>query len=85
MKDWRKTHRHNCGEYSPLEIKPPRHPDKDPSFLIAYMPLNFGIDARAGREAAAKESKVIDDGRPPMATTSITMSPLLTFGSQTSA
>src|SRR5712692_491806 len=30
-------------------------PDKDPSFLVAYMPLNFGTDARTGREAAAKE------------------------------
>jgi Protein of unknown function (DUF499) len=30
-------------------------PDKDPSFLIAYMPLNFGTDARSGREAAGKE------------------------------
>jgi hypothetical protein len=30
-------------------------PDKEPSFLIAYMPLNFGTDARSGREAAAKE------------------------------
>ena len=30
-------------------------PDKEPSFLIAYMPLNFGTDARTGREAAAKE------------------------------
>jgi hypothetical protein len=29
--------------------------DKDPSFLVAYMPLNFGTDARAGREAAAKD------------------------------
>jgi len=30
-------------------------PDKEPSFLIAYMPLNFGTAARSGREAAAKE------------------------------
>src|SRR5258708_21713900 len=30
-------------------------PDKDPSFLVAYMPLNFGTEARAGREVAAKE------------------------------
>ncbi len=30
-------------------------PDKEPSFLIAYMPLNFGTDARSGREAAAKD------------------------------
>jgi Protein of unknown function (DUF499) len=30
-------------------------PDKEPSFLIAYLPLNFGTDARSGREAAAKE------------------------------
>jgi hypothetical protein len=30
-------------------------PDKEPSFLIAYMPLNFGADARSGREAAAKQ------------------------------
>ncbi|MGH9739044.1 MAG: DUF499 domain-containing protein [Candidatus Acidiferrales bacterium] len=30
-------------------------PDKEPSFIIAYMPLDFGIDARTGREAAAKE------------------------------
>jgi hypothetical protein len=30
-------------------------PDKEPSFLIAYMSLNFGTDARSGREAAAKE------------------------------
>jgi len=30
-------------------------PDKEPSFLIAYMPLGFGTDARSGREAAAKE------------------------------
>jgi len=30
-------------------------PDKEPLFLIAYMPLNFGTDARSGREAAAKE------------------------------
>jgi uncharacterized protein DUF499 len=30
-------------------------PDKEPSFLVAYMPLNFGTDARSGREAAAKE------------------------------
>jgi len=29
-------------------------PDKEPLFLIAYMPLNFGADARTGREAAAK-------------------------------
>jgi hypothetical protein len=30
-------------------------PDKEPSFLIAYMPLNFGVDAHIGREAAAKD------------------------------
>jgi hypothetical protein len=30
-------------------------PDKDPSFMVAYMPLDFGLDARTGREAAAKE------------------------------
>ena len=30
-------------------------PDKDPSFLIAYMTLNFGTDVRTGREAAARE------------------------------
>jgi hypothetical protein len=30
-------------------------PDKEASFLIAYMPLNFGADAHSGREAAAKE------------------------------
>ncbi|MGA7794652.1 MAG: DUF499 domain-containing protein, partial [Candidatus Acidiferrales bacterium] len=30
-------------------------PDKEPSFLIAYMPLDFGTAARSGREAAAKE------------------------------
>jgi hypothetical protein len=30
-------------------------PDKDPSFLIAYMPLDFGTATRSGREAAAKE------------------------------
>jgi hypothetical protein len=30
-------------------------PDKEPSFMVAYMPLDFGIDARTGREAAAKE------------------------------
>jgi hypothetical protein len=30
-------------------------PDKEPSFLIAYTPLNSGADARGGREAAAKE------------------------------
>src|SRR5271157_5266065 len=29
--------------------------DKEPSFMVAYMSLNFGTDARAGREAAAKE------------------------------
>ncbi|MGO9271901.1 MAG: DUF499 domain-containing protein [Terriglobia bacterium] len=29
-------------------------PDKEPQFLIAYMPLNFGIDERSGREVAAK-------------------------------
>src|SRR5207247_727259 len=29
-------------------------PDKEPSFLIAYLPLNFGIEAHTGREAAAK-------------------------------
>src|SRR5579864_965977 len=30
-------------------------PDTEPSFLIAYMPLDFGTAARNGREAAAKE------------------------------
>ena len=30
-------------------------PDKEPSFLVAYMPLNFGVDAHSGREAAAKD------------------------------
>jgi hypothetical protein len=30
-------------------------PDKEPSFMVAYMPLSFGTDARTGREAAAKE------------------------------
>ena len=30
-------------------------PDKEPAFLVAYMPLNFGTDACSGREAAAKE------------------------------
>jgi hypothetical protein len=30
-------------------------PDKEPHFLIAYMPLDFGTQARSGREAAAKE------------------------------
>jgi len=30
-------------------------PDKEPYFLIAYMPLNFGTQAHSGREAAAKE------------------------------
>jgi hypothetical protein len=30
-------------------------PDKEPSFLVAYMPLDFGTDARSGREMAAKE------------------------------
>lgn len=30
-------------------------PDKEPSFLIAYMPLDFGAAARSGREAAAKD------------------------------
>jgi hypothetical protein len=30
-------------------------PDKEPSFLVAYMPLDFGTDARTGREMAAKE------------------------------
>jgi hypothetical protein len=29
-------------------------PDKEPSFLVAYMPLDFGADAPSGREAAAK-------------------------------
>src|SRR5271157_675850 len=29
--------------------------DKESSFMVAYMPLNFGTDARTGREAAAKE------------------------------
>jgi hypothetical protein len=30
-------------------------PDKEPSFLLAYMPFDFGMPARSGREAAAKE------------------------------
>ncbi len=30
-------------------------PDKEPTFLIAYMPLNFGAEARSGRESEAKE------------------------------
>jgi hypothetical protein len=30
-------------------------PDKEPYFLIAYMPLGFGTQAHSGREAAAKE------------------------------
>jgi Protein of unknown function (DUF499) len=30
-------------------------PDKEPYFLVAYMPLDFGIQAPTGREAAAKE------------------------------
>jgi len=30
-------------------------PDKEPSFLVAYMPLDFGTQAHSGREAAAKE------------------------------
>lgn len=30
-------------------------PDKEPAFMVAYMPLNFGTDSGAGREAAAKE------------------------------
>jgi hypothetical protein len=30
-------------------------PDKEPYFLIAYMPLDFGTEAHSGREAAAKE------------------------------
>ena len=30
-------------------------PDKEPYFLIAYMPLDFGTQAHSGREAAAKE------------------------------
>ena len=30
-------------------------PDKEPYFLIAYMPLDFGTQAHNGREAAAKE------------------------------
>jgi hypothetical protein len=30
-------------------------PDKESSFMVSYMPLNFGTDARTGREAAAKE------------------------------
>lgn len=30
-------------------------PDKEPSFLVAYMPFDFGTQARSGREAAAKE------------------------------
>ena len=37
------------------KAKPGDIPDKEPSFLIAYMPLNFGTDARTGREAAAKQ------------------------------
>ena len=30
-------------------------PDKEPYFLVAYMPLDFGTQAPTGREAAAKE------------------------------
>ncbi|HZR65129.1 MAG TPA: DUF499 domain-containing protein [Terriglobales bacterium] len=30
-------------------------PDKEPCFLVAYMPLDFGTQASSGREAAAKE------------------------------
>jgi hypothetical protein len=30
-------------------------PDKEPLFLVAYMPLNFGVDVPTGREAAAKD------------------------------
>jgi hypothetical protein len=30
-------------------------PDKEPYFLIVYMPLDFGTQAHSGREAAAKE------------------------------
>ena len=30
-------------------------PDKEPSFLVAYMPFDFGTQAATGREAAAKE------------------------------
>jgi hypothetical protein len=30
-------------------------PDKEPYFLIAYMPLDFGTQTHSGREAAAKE------------------------------
>ena len=30
-------------------------PDKEPYFLVAYMPLNFGTQAPTGREAAGKE------------------------------
>jgi hypothetical protein len=30
-------------------------PDKEPYFLVAYMPLDFGTQAHSGREAAAKE------------------------------
>ena len=30
-------------------------PDKEPAFLVAYMPFDFGTQSAAGREAAAKE------------------------------
>lgn len=30
-------------------------PDKDPSFLLAYLPLEFGAQPKAAREASAKE------------------------------
>lgn len=30
-------------------------PDKEPSFLVAYMPFDFGAQAGSGREATAKE------------------------------
>jgi hypothetical protein len=30
-------------------------PDNEPSFVVAYMPLDFGTRAQSGREAVAKE------------------------------
>src|SRR5439155_11631236 len=35
--------------------KPADMPDRDPSFLIAYLPLEFGERPRAGQEAQSKE------------------------------
>jgi hypothetical protein len=35
--------------------KPGDIPDRDPSFLVAYLPLEFGGEPRAAQEAAAKE------------------------------